>query len=304
MGKRRTIRKHTGRGQKGRTASRRRTMPRARRAEGLKLEPRLQRELIGLAFLALAVVALISFVSGAPAPGASPWRGIVRYWFGWGGFLVPLGLGALGVLILRGEIRNEPWLDWNDILGGALLFLAVLGLLGLPSAREVVLAPGSGGGILGHAVASLLVVRLQLRALGSLLLLLLVALVGSMLAFDVRVRHLVAGFRAVGKGIAWLAGRFRRRPSPIIRVSPEVPVRPARRQPEPEEEEEEEEAEEEPPLPRIIGRTEPRGGAITMAARPSGEWRFPPLDLLEVAGSAEVSQAEIRRQARIIEETL
>jgi S-DNA-T family DNA segregation ATPase FtsK/SpoIIIE len=201
-------------------------------------------------------------------------------------------------------MRNEPRLDWNDILGGMLLFLSILGLLGLPSAREWIPAPGSGGGVVGHVLAQWLVVRLQLRFLGGLFLLLLAALVGSMLAFDVRVRHLVAVFRAVGGGIAWLTQRLYRRRSPVIRVAPEPAPHRVRRERERKEEEGEEGEEEEAPLPRIIGRRETQGGPISMAARPAGEWRLPPLDLLEVAGSAEVSQAEIRRQARVIEETL
>jgi len=205
------------------------------------------------------------------------------------------------VLILWGEIREERRLDWNDILGGVMLFLAVVGLLGI-------LGQERGGGVVGQALAQVLAERVGLRSLGAFLVLLILGLIGAMLAFDVTVRQIAGLFVTAGRGITRLVrSAARRRPAVVIRTpAEELAARRARPLALEEKEmaaEEEEEEEEEAPLPRIIGRPEKRG-AISMAERPAGEWRLPPLDLLEMAGTAEISQAEIRRQARVIEETL
>jgi len=306
MARRRTIRRRSSRSTRERypsrrSTTRRRSTRRTRRYQPeFHLDPRLQRQIIGLLLLGLAIFSLVSFFSGGET-GEAVGRGIVRYLFGWGGFLVPLGLGAIAVLILLGELRDERRLDWNDILGGLLLFLAAVGLLAILGKER--------GGVVGQALFQVLAGQVGLRALGAFLVLLIAGLIGAMLAFDITVRHLAGLFSAAGRGASRLAqAASRRRPAIVIRTGgEEAPTRKGRQLPIEGEvvpaEEEEGEEEKEPPLPRIIGRTEQRG-TISMPARPAGEWRLPPPDLLEISGTAEISQAEIRRQARVIEEAL
>ncbi len=298
--------------------TRRRT---SRRAQPLRfnLSDRQRREILGLVLLVLAAVTLLSFFSRTRGAGVGfQWWAAVRELFGVGGFLLPAVLGIFGVLILWGELENRSRLDWNDILGGIMLFLAVLAMLGI-------LWGQNGGGLLGEAIASALAGAVGKAA--AFVLFLVVALIGAMFAFDISVRQVIALCIALGLAVSHLVENATRRRSLVIR-RPALEAAPRRRlggpavegeivpaaaereeaagwEAEEGAEEEEEEEEEAPPLPRIIGHTEQRAaGSLTMVAPPSGEWRMPPLDLLETSGEAEISQAEIRRQARVIEETL
>lgn len=284
------------------------------------MSDRLRREILGLVLLVLAVVTLLSFFSRTRGEGIGfQWWAAVRELFGVGGFLLPVVLGIFGVLILWGELENRSRLDWNDILGGIMLFLAILSMLGI-------LWGQNGGGLLGEAIANTLAGAVGKVA--AFVLSLVVALIGAMFAFDISVRQIIALFIALGLAVSHLAENATRRRSLVIR-RPGLETAPRRRLGGPavegeivpaaadreeaegwdaggrtaEEEEEEEEAA--PPLPRIIGHTEQRAvGSLGMVMPPSGEWQMPPLDLLETSGEAEISQAEIRRQARVIEETL
>ncbi len=292
MGKRRVIRR--SRGNSPRSGRRRAPSRRTRRAQPLhlRIDPRTQRQILGLVLLGLAILSLVSFAVGETA----------FYLFGWGGLFVSLGVGALAVLILWGEFRGEPRLDWNDLLGGLFLLVAILGLFSLGMAYEKEIPEGSGGGIVGYFIAHTLAVDAHLTVFGAFFLLLIIGLIGVMLAFDISLPQAVRPFAALGQATLRLVRNLAHRPRMVIRL-PGEEARPSRPLPEAEEAEEEEEEEEEAPAPRIIGRREPRG-AISAITPVAGEWRLPPLDLLEQAGEAEISQAEIRRRARVIESTL
>ncbi len=290
MGKRRVIRK--SRGNSSRSGRRRAVSRRPRRAQPLhlRIDPRTQRQILGLVLLGLAILSLVSFAVGETA----------FYLFGWGGLFVSLGVGALAVLILWSEFRGEPRLDWNDLLGGLLLLVAILGLFSLGVADEAEIPQESGGGVVGYFIAHTLAVDAHLTVFGAFFLLLISGLIGAMLAFDISLPQAVRPFVALGQAAGRLVQRLSHRPQMVIRLPREE--RPSRPLPEAEEVGEEEE-EEEAPAPRIVGRGEQRG-TISAVTPVAGEWRLPPLDLLEQAGEAEISQAEIRRRARIIESTL
>lgn len=303
MAKRRTVRRKSSSSSRRSTSrrsssSRRKTTRRTRRKPQkmtFGLDPRRQREILGLLLILAALIGLFSLVS--------PEGGVLGRFFGWGGLLLCVGVGLVGALILWAEVREQPFLDWNDLLGGALIFLAALGLLSLPTAW------GRGGEV-GDAIVDKLVGVMGGAA--TFFLLVIVGLIGAILAFDLSVGQLLGVLGLFGRAGRALARFFRehwRRPPVVIRSTREE--RPLRRLREPViegevlsvEQVEEEEEEAEAPLPRIIGRTE-RHGIVSIAAPPIGEWAMPTPDLLDVAGEAEISQAEIRRKARIIEETL
>jgi S-DNA-T family DNA segregation ATPase FtsK/SpoIIIE len=281
-----------------------------------ELTDRQRREILGMVLLLLAVVTLLSFFSGpAPSGVGFQWYAAVRQLFGLGGFVLPLVLGIFGVLILWGELKHEAWLDWNDIIGAVLLFLSLLAIL-------AVLWGQNGGGLLGDAIAGAL--SAVVGKVATFFLFLIIGLIGAMMAFDISIQHIVALFTLIGMGLSNLVRRASSQRTLTIRRSGEevaprrrrllpamegelIPARSSAPEQVPEEEEEypeEEEAEEEGPLPRIIGHTDQRAGTLSTIVPLAGAWQLPSLDLLEVSGEAEISQAEIRRQAHMIEETL
>ncbi|MBN1484755.1 MAG: DNA translocase FtsK [Chloroflexia bacterium] len=300
------------------SSSRRRPTSSRRRRKPLQfnLDPRLQREILGLLLLALSVITLLSLFSDARQGFSYQWREAVRMLFGLGGFFVPLALGTLAVLILWGEFKQEPQFDWNDILGWLLIYVALLGLLALPTASDpqaLLLVEGrwGGGGLVGHTITSTLVGAM--RGAASFFLLLVVGLIGAMMAFDISVHQLIAVLVSAGQALTNRVREYRERPELVIHTNQNGASRRRRAlvvegevlQPAlPESTEVEEQGgEDKQSFPRIIGRPERKGG-ISMALRPTGEWHLPPIDLLEQASEAEISQAEIRQKARMIEETL
>lgn len=332
MAKRRTIRRKSSsssprrrttsatRSTRGRRTTTRRTRQEPAQQMRFELTDRQRREILGLVLLLFAVVTLLSFFSGpAPSGVGFQWYAAVRQLFGIGGFLLPLVLGIFGVLILWGELKHESHLDWNDILGGVLLFIAVLAIL-------AVFWGQNGGGLLGNAIAAAL--SGVVGKVGTFFLFFVIGLIGAMMAFDISIQNIVALFTLAGVGISNLLHRAPSQPALTIRRSG-AELAPRRRllsaaapaaapaaayEPEGEEQEEEEGAGEEvedeeaeeaaEPLPRIIGQTEQRAGTLSAVVPPAGRWEMPSLDLLETSGEAEISQAEIRRQAHMIEETL
>jgi S-DNA-T family DNA segregation ATPase FtsK/SpoIIIE len=274
-----------------------------------ELTDRQRHEITGLVLLLLAVVTLLSFFSSSPTGVGFQWYAAVRQLFGLGGFALPLVLGIFGVLILWGELKQESHLDWNDIIGWVLLFIALLSML-------AVLWGQNGGGLLGDAIASAMAG--VVGKVATFVLFLVIGLIGAMMAFDISVQQIVALFTLAGLAIGQLVRQSARRQTITIRRSGndaaprrrlmpavEGEIVPATKLSAGEEEEEApEEEEHEAPLPRIIGHTEQRAGTLSTVVPSAGAWQLPPLDLLETSGEAEISQTEIRRQARVIEETL
>src|SRR5574341_495501 len=82
-----------------------------------------QRELIGLGLLVLALITLLSLFSITSGTVSDNWAALLRWLFGWGAIPAALGLGWLGVLLLWGSLRDEsePLLRWDVIIGVELL---------------------------------------------------------------------------------------------------------------------------------------------------------------------------------------
>ena len=250
--------------------------------------------LIGVAVL--TVLAILSFSRGSLTAG---WIRLLRSAFGWGAFVLPLGLGALGYWLLSIGFGRRIQVPPETVLGAVLLFLSGLGVLhyfsGDPQSAAL---SGGGGGHLGWLVSRGLIGALG--DLGALLVLLAVMVVGLIALFSISVADAVAFVATTRQKVQdWLrlrsietAGtsapptdeslparvmaKVQERAAPIKKVTPSLRS----------------DADERGLLfPRIVG-----------AAR---EWQLPELeDILEEGAEQELSQAEIRAKVRIIEETL
>ena len=241
--------------------------------------------MVGIASLALALLTLLSLASPSRGALTEGWLNLLRLAFGWGVYLTPLMFGAAGLLLLRTESGRQPQMAWEKVVGSALAFalaLALAHLLFPPEDPRAWAAEGGGGGYFGWLVSWALVSSLgdlgayiAIAALASIALIMLSGLSPAEIGQALRERW--TGLRYPGQN---RLPRLRRwgKARPLVTPSPEPatePARPVRG----------------PIFPRIIGGDQ--------------KWRLPPVaEILEESLDQDISQAEIRRRVKIIEETL
>jgi S-DNA-T family DNA segregation ATPase FtsK/SpoIIIE len=261
-------------------------------------------EIVGLLLIALAVVTLLSMISASQGNITQTWLNILFVAFGYGTYVVPVGLGALGVWILLRSIGRPPEIEPEKPIGLAVLFLLGVGLLHMlpaPVPPKQLAASGNGGGYLGWAVSQALI--WALGRIGAWVFLIAGILAGIVMAAGVSLAEMAAFVRS-------LPARFRRRGEPPYTIN---------------EPRASESASESAPQAVSAPRARPQGtaskpiiigGEAPATPRPAGplfpriisaaqQWRLPNVaDILEQNAEVEISQAEIRERVRIIEETL
>jgi len=176
---------------------------------GLSLDRQL--DLLGLALLALALIAGLSYLSPQRGALTRPLLDLFDRTLGWGAYAAPLGLGAAGLwLLLRHFGDHLPRVRPERPIGLILVYLAALATFA---------ATGGSGGSLGDALYSLLA---DLGQPASALILLAWWLLG--LALLLRISPMAVGRGAYRLGRMalqlWQARRSRAR-SPIAMPAPE-----------------------------------------------------------------------------------
>ena len=266
----------------------------------IQLSPALQAEIAGIVLLGLAVLTILSMLPFGRGMLTTGWLTLLRTMFGWGAYVSFIGMAAAGVWLLRKGMDRDLPLRWERVTGIGLLFILVLSLIHLLAGAEDPLAladAGGGGGYLGWMVSQLVVSATG--RIGGLVVILTMMTVTLILLLGVSLSEVVPALRQGWQRLLALRdARFRpmtirrngvteQRGTPL--ASPPSPTPSSRqptRQPEPPS------APAGPLLPPVI-----IGG--------QQEWQLPPVDeILEESTEQEMSQAEIRARARLIEETL
>ncbi len=258
--------------------------------------PRLR--IAAFVLLGSAAVTGFSLVSISRDPLTEGWIILLRRLFGWGAYLIPVALGIVGFWLLLESLGREPRLEWGRPLGALFLFitsLTAIHLLSFPSDPQQLAAEGGGGGYLGWMVSSALTV--SMGSIGAYTALAAMAIVGLIMAFGVSIVQIGATLTKAWSGLKGLyldhyprfkmRRRSEEREGISSRLREKVPelLRPSPGQ------EETRQRREAPLSPRIIGGTK--------------QWRLPSVDeILEDNIEQELSQTEIRRKVRMIEETL
>jgi DNA segregation ATPase FtsK/SpoIIIE, S-DNA-T family len=176
-----------------RTATRRRPTRRRRQTAPFVISARFVREGLALVLLFLAILSVIALF--APTAGAivRPWHDLLASLLGWGiAFAAPL-LAGFAVMLW---MKTMPAERWMAATGAAVFALALLGMFDLVGGGT----EGQGGGVLGGAVANVLIAALG--GAGAWVVLFLMAIVGLLLYFNMTIGDLIA---------AYLAGRDERR---------------------------------------------------------------------------------------------
>ena len=233
-------------------------------------------QVVGIILVIGALFTLLSLFSFSRGALTGGWLHLLRQAFGWGIYLTPVGLGAAGLWLLLRGMGHSPAVAWERVAGAVALICLLLALTHLPippGERQAVAREGGGGGYLGWAISTLLVSGVG--QWGSYIL--LFTLSGVAICLLLSLSPLEVG-EALGR-VGELLRQRRIVPRAVIpnqrmdSAAKGLPLAPRF------------------PSPRIIGA--------------EGRCELPPIaDILSEAPEPEISQAEIRRRARTIEETL
>jgi DNA segregation ATPase FtsK/SpoIIIE, S-DNA-T family len=294
-----------------------------------------QKALIGGIFVVFVTAVLIlSLLSPSQGQLTTALSGLMWRTFGWGGVLVPLISGALGVYLVLWGMEQPPQIPANRAVGAGMLFLAFAAFASL---AQLLLDNGlndywqiarneTGGGYLGGLIAYAL--DETVGTLGAILVLVSVSLIGLILALGLSRQDVADMLAALPRLFAPREGD-----GGETAVKPDIPINrgqkqgqtlsrsqsPQRQLPLPEPPPPEAEAVAAPPpkpkrAPRINPAPKPAEAAPAppapafvgdMASGGSGQWTLPTVAaLLEPGSDQDLSNAAIREHVEVIEHTL
>ena len=141
---------------------------------------RFVRDIFGIILIAFAVMTLLALRGQTDGVLLVPWAGLISLWFGWGAYLVVLGIGYAGFALLR---RRESTLTWTQLIAIELASLLTLGLFAALGNNSVLAAEaGQFGGRIGWGITELF---WRLEKLPGTLLLFVLWLLAVMTGFNI-----------------------------------------------------------------------------------------------------------------------
>ena len=155
----------------------------------------INRRSIGILLVLSALLTLLSMLSASQGVLTDRWLELLRKGFGWGMYLVPFWLGALGVWLFLRSFGKEPTIIWERVLGVLIIFLAtlpIIHMLHFSPEPEALAAGGGGGGYVGYYVQNIL--EINLGTAGALALLLAVILIGLFVLLDISLDEIARFF--------------------------------------------------------------------------------------------------------------
>jgi len=255
-----------------------------------------RRDIIGGLLIALGLLTLISALTSGRGFLGSTWLRLLAYGFGWGAFVVPLGLIGGGALLVAPSLKRRlPGLDPEGYLGVTVLYLVGLAmlhaLLGASSLEEGLghARAGRGGGVVGAGLLALLVGAFG--GAGAAVALLALLLIGISLTLGMSPRALLQAAQP-----AWRSIRDRAEPYASRALGKEWPQAPRTTQAAV------------PPVAATLTRTSARP-AFTPATSDQAvvreSWSVPTMEEILEQGSEGKPDDELdKKRAKLIEETL
>jgi DNA segregation ATPase FtsK/SpoIIIE, S-DNA-T family len=171
----------------------------------MNIPQNLQREMIALLVCLFAVLTAISLAPGGASGILSGWGGLLGLIFGAAAWLVPVAIGAAGVMLFVAGMLQIERLRWEMPLGIGLILLTLVGLFHMPlDDKQAAAEAGLGGGLVGYYVSNL--VETLAGRLGGTIILLVLAIIGAMMAFHLSIGELLKGLARAGRWLFALVG--------------------------------------------------------------------------------------------------
>ncbi len=252
--------------------------------------------MLGIALVALALLTLLSLLSPSQGSLTGLWLMFLRQTFGWGIYLAPVGLGGVGLWLVLGRFGIE-W-SGRRLLAALLLFFVVLALVHLPfySNAWQTAEEGRGGGYIGFHVSEVLISGIGLW--GAYIVILALLGITLLILSGLSIAEVM---QRAKEGWQLLSDKLYYARRPLYKVNKVAP--PPGQTSDTGEQPTSSPIHEAPSSPRTTA-TAP-GTVLPRIIGGDQEWRTPAIsEIFEEGFEQEISQAEIRRRVRIIEETL
>jgi S-DNA-T family DNA segregation ATPase FtsK/SpoIIIE len=214
--------------------------------------------------------------------------------FGWGIYILPVGLILMGAWLILRRIEKLPPLTLERGTGILVLFLWILAtmhfIIAAPSRAEEAAMNGHGGGYIGSVIQKFMFKYFDMG--GSVVALIAWLFIAVTMTFDIEIQSM---FRWVGPLYAWL------REWVVRRLSKSVPISPG---------EAEVASNGFTPLhrPEPVVHESPGIGSPVTTVRPAEaviHWQLPDgKNILDSGSAPEVNEEFIQQRARLIQETL
>jgi S-DNA-T family DNA segregation ATPase FtsK/SpoIIIE len=276
-------------------------MPKRRRARrrkqqrGIPLNVWL--EVAGILLIGVALITVLSLLSFSRGTVTASWLRLLRASFGWGAYVLPVGLGAVGFWLFLFGFGRPVRVPLETVSGTLLLLLGGLGFLHyFASDPQAVALNGGGGGHLGWLISRALISALGDP--GAMLVLLAIIIVGVIALFSISLADAVGSLSTLWRRlIDW--HRFRSTGMRGVSPPPRDESLPARLMAKAEERAR-------PPKAQVARSPVAAGDLLhPWVVGGAKTWQIPRVeDILDKGTEQELSQAEIRARVRIIEETL
>jgi S-DNA-T family DNA segregation ATPase FtsK/SpoIIIE len=255
-------------------------------------------DILGISMVLLGLLTLLSLLSSNNGWLSSGWLAIIGKAFGWGMYLLPVGLMALGLWLILRHFEQLPQLELGRLVGLFLFFILLLGWLHLfsfptnPAAIFDLAAQSQGGGYFGGALLVILEPNLGLE--GAAITLAAGTLIALAFTLDLSVPEmfgwLIPIFSRVQTGLEGLSNQILAKTRKPIATESMIPIA---------------------GIPSAdsttaTGTSSAAMGLISPDEVPERkEWVLPAIDrILEAGGEISFDDEFDRQRARLIEDTL
>jgi S-DNA-T family DNA segregation ATPase FtsK/SpoIIIE len=253
-------------------------------------------DVIGVILMLAGLLILLSLIS---AGRSALTGGLIRFFgqiFGWGIYLLPLGMAGVGFWMVLRNVENIPTFSIERIVGIVLSYLWLLTVLhrivATPGMAKQVAQEGLGGGYLGSLFESVL--WIGLGSGGAVVAMLAWLLISLTLTLDIPVRDLFKWVRPLMECVLrWLNALRKVAGTSQVPANPETPVNangytPLQREP--------------------VAVSVPKAGLPVTTISSGGaaiHWLLPDVkDVLDEGSAPQVNEEFVGQRARLIEDTL
>jgi len=268
------------------------------------ISPERKMDILGVVMALIGLLTLLSLFSAGNGGLTGYWIKALRSVFGWGVYLLPVGLLVLGTWLVARNVDRLPELSLERIVGIILLFIGLLVAfhwLNGPVATAITRATnGTGGGYIGALLQQGLVAALG--DAGTAILMVAWLVIALAMTLDLSMQEM---FQWAGP----LAGRIKQRLAGLLQKKTE-PNQLTGQQiggpPEPESGPDNFTPIKHPVAPAQV-TVQPQGVMIktNQSSAPTHIWTLPKVsDILEPPQAPLVNQEFVEKRARLIEETL
>ncbi len=271
------------------------------------ISPERKMDILGVVMAIVGLLTLLSLFSANNGGLTGSWIGMLAQVFGWGVYILPVGLVVLGAWLVARNVERLPALNIERVIGIILLFVGLLvtfhGLDG-PTATAIARAQaGQGGGYIGALLQQGLVGAIG--AAGTVIVVVAWLVIALAMTLDLSMHEMFKWAGPLGSKLKDRVDQQLKKPAPGAALRPKgVSKGPAGS--EPPEEPLDDFTPLRPPMAQPVVTTPPGVAVKTnLPSTPAIAWVLPKVgDILEPPEAPKVNEEFIEKRARLIEETL